>query len=149
MATRETLFGAAGITSENGVYKVRTAQDVDRVKVWAKEGKENIRLVALPEQMTKIEAVKFLLNHPDFQDEIGQNAVADYLAKTAPKAPKVAKVKEVKVVAVKTEKAPKKAKKSTGEDAALAEARAVARELGLLETVGADIVDNDDDDLPY
>ena len=67
MAT-DKLFNVVGVSKLNGDYKVRFATDIMRIKVLAKHGHEDIRLVELDTAMTKYDAVKSIQSMDDFQD---------------------------------------------------------------------------------
>jgi hypothetical protein len=57
----DKLFTVAGTSNLNGVVKFRFANDLKgRIKVLAKNGHTDIRLIALPEAMTKEAAIAFL-----------------------------------------------------------------------------------------
>jgi hypothetical protein len=57
----DKLFTVAGTSNLNGVVKFRFANDLKgRVKVLAKNGHTDIRLIELPEAMTKKAAMAFL-----------------------------------------------------------------------------------------
>ena len=122
MAT-DKLFTVVGVSKLAGEYKVRFANDVMRVKVLAKHGHEDIRLVELDAPTTKYEGIKQLQSMDEFQDSAAQSAIAEYLEDKAPKAAKAPKVKAV--AAPKAKAAPKNTKASR-EAEALAQARAVA-----------------------
>lgn len=92
MAT-DKLFTVAGISTLNGVTKVRFANDIMRIKVLAKSGHEDIRLVDLEGEFTKLDAAKALLTVAEFGDALAQSTITDYIAENTP-----------------TEKAPRKAK---------------------------------------
>jgi hypothetical protein len=95
----EKTFTVAGVSDLNGVYKLRVANSTDRVKVLMRNGHTDIRLIQLPDAMTKLEAVNYLmsLEHDEqlliededtallFSDIEAQQAFADFLGKTAPK----------------------------------------------------------------
>ena len=104
MAT-DKLFTVVGVSKLAGEYKVRFANDVMRVKVLAKHGHEDIRLVELDEAVTKYEAVQAIQAHDEFMDAAAQSAIAEYLEDKAPKAPKAKSGP-----AVSKAKAPAKAK---------------------------------------
>jgi hypothetical protein len=111
MATDKT-FSVAGISSLNGEYKVRFANDMMRIKVLAKSGHEDIRLADLEGSFTKLEAATILLTEDEFGDAVAQATITEYIAENTPKtlptpmpapapvaAPKVAtKSKAAKVV---------------------------------------------------
>jgi hypothetical protein len=89
-------FKVAGVTTHNGNSKVRFTDDmVRRVKQFSKGGATRIDLVELPSEMTKIEALKFLQAHADFQTAGDQALISDSLADRE-KAPKSVKVKVTK-----------------------------------------------------
>ena len=57
----EKLFTVAGTAAQNGITKVRFANDlVSRVKTLDKNGCTEINLVELPEPMTKLQALRYL-----------------------------------------------------------------------------------------
>jgi hypothetical protein len=57
----DKLFTVAGTSNLNGVVKFRFANDLKgRIKVLAKNGHTDIRLIELPEAMTKESAIAFL-----------------------------------------------------------------------------------------
>ena len=115
--TAEKTFTVAGVSCLKGEYKVRHANNLDRVKVLQANDHEDIRLIELGSAMTKLDAVKYLLNLPnlkDWKDKEGngidpalltyftdinaQQAFDDFLSAKAPKPPKPAKApKEPKV----------------------------------------------------
>lgn len=80
MAT-DKLFSVAGVSRQDGEMKIRFANDVMRVKVLAKNQHTDILLVELPNEMTKIEAAKFIGELDEFQGADAQTAIAEYLAK--------------------------------------------------------------------
>lgn len=127
MAT-DKMFKVFGISKLDGEYKVRFANDIMRIKVLAKHGHEDIRLVELDEATSKYEGIKAIQSMDDFQDAAAQSAIMEYLEEKAPKAAK-APAKAATKAATKAAKAPAKAKstKSSREADALAEARAVAK----------------------
>jgi len=95
MAT-DKQFTVVGISTFADGTKVRFANDVMRVKVLAKNGHTDINLIELPEAMLKVDAVKFMAQVPEFQNDLASQAIADYLDKND-KQPK-AKVEVKKAV---------------------------------------------------
>lgn len=97
----EQLFKVAGITTHNGNSKVRFTDDlIRRVKQFTKGGATRIDLMELPSAMTKLEALKFLQSHADYQSPDDQALIGDAVAdreKTSTKG-------EVKVKATKESK---------------------------------------------
>ena len=87
MATDKT-FKVFGVSKLDGEYKVRFANDIMRIKVLAKHGHEDIRLVELDEAVSKYEGITAIKTSPDFADAAAQAAIAEYLEEKAPKAPK-------------------------------------------------------------
>ena len=74
-------FKVAGITTHNGNTKVRFTDDmVRRIKQFTKGGASRIDLVELPSEMDKVEALKYLAAHADFQSPGDQATIADSLA---------------------------------------------------------------------
>jgi hypothetical protein len=73
------LYTVAGVSKQNGEYKVRFANDTMRIKVLAKHGHEDITLVELPEATSKLAAIKFIKTLDEFQGAAEQSAIADYL----------------------------------------------------------------------
>jgi hypothetical protein len=116
MAT-DKLYTVVGTSTLNGETKIRFANDTMRIKVLAKNGHTDINLVELPNEMTKVEAAKFLAALPEFEGAVEQEAIAEYLSKHD-KAPKVEVKKAVKkAVATKPAKAPKVTAPTVDEDA--------------------------------
>lgn len=73
-------FKVAGITTHGTSTKVRFTDDlVRRVKQFSKGGASRIDLMELPSEMTKIEALKFLQTHADFQSGDDQSVIGDAL----------------------------------------------------------------------
>lgn len=102
----DQTFKIAGITVHNGNAKVRFTDDmVRRIKQFSKGGATRVDFVELPTEMTKIEALKHLQAHADFQSAADQATLADSLAEKVKEASKG----EVKV---RTPKAKAKAKPS-------------------------------------
>lgn len=105
MAT-DKLYTVAGTSTLNGETKARFANDTMRIKVLAKNGHTDITLVELPNEMTKVEAAKFLSSLDEFQAPEQQEAVSEYLTKHD-KQPK-ARVEVKKAVKAAVEKKPAK-----------------------------------------
>jgi hypothetical protein len=121
MATDKT-FSVCGVSTSTDGTKVRFANDTMRTKVLHKNGHTDIVLIELATDMTKLAAVEFIKDLPEFAGEDAQMAISEYMDKHAPKAPR-AKVerkpakteatvvtKPAKVKAAKTEAAPAKSK---------------------------------------
>jgi len=80
MANLTQVFTVAGIITHNGSTKVRFANDlVRRIKQFSKGGAPRIDLMELPSEMTKIEALRFLQSHADFQSPADQATISDSL----------------------------------------------------------------------
>lgn len=108
-------FKVAGITVHNGNAKVRFTDDmVRRIKQFTKGGATRCDFVELPSEMTKIEALKYLQAHDQFQSADDQALIADSITDRQKEASKG----EVKV------RAPRKAK---GEKPSLDSIKARAR----------------------
>ena len=95
----DKTFTVAGVsTSDKGEDKIRFANDPMRVKVLDKNGHTNITLVELPNAMSKEDAVAFLRNMSEFQNnDTAKNAFADWDDKLAPKPEKEPKAPKAKV----------------------------------------------------
>ena len=73
-------FTVVGITEHNGNVKVRFTDDmVRRVKQFSKGGATRIDFVELPNAMTKIEALKYMLTCKEFQSEDDQATIQETL----------------------------------------------------------------------
>jgi hypothetical protein len=98
MADNNQLFKVAGITTHNGNSKVRFTDDlIRRVKQFTKGGATRIDLIELPNAVTKLEALRYLAAHADFQGSNDQALISDCIADRE----KDAKKGEVKVKAAK------------------------------------------------
>lgn len=104
-------YSHAGVSRQNGEFKVRFCNDALRVKVLAKNGHKDIDIIELRNPMSKEDAVAYLLSI-DFANgnkevQAALDAAADKRGVNKPaKAPA-----KTKVTAKKAEKAP--AKKAT------------------------------------
>lgn len=94
----EQSFKVAGITTHGMSTKVRFTEDlVRRVKQFTKGGASRIDLVELPNEMTKIEALKYLATHSSFQSAEDQATIADAISDRTKESKKaVVKVKGTK-----------------------------------------------------
>lgn len=73
-------FTVVGITDHNGNIKVRFTDDmVRRVKQFSKGGATRIDFIELPNPMTKIEALKYMLTCTEFSSENDQATIQDTL----------------------------------------------------------------------
>ena len=73
-------FTVVGITEHNGNVKVRLTDDmVRRVKQFSKGGASRIDFIDLPNPMTKIEALKYMLTCKEFQSEDDQATIQETL----------------------------------------------------------------------
>jgi len=74
------LFTAVGITVHNGNAKVRFTDDmVRRIKQFNKGGATRCDFIELPSEMTKVEALEFMLEHERFQADADQALLSDTL----------------------------------------------------------------------
>jgi len=114
----DQTFKVAGITVHNGNAKVRFTDDmVRRIKQFSKGGATRVDFVELPSAMTKVEALKYLQAHADFQSDADQATIADTLAD---------KVKEASKGEVKVRAPKAKAKAKPSLDSIKARAKKVA-----------------------
>lgn len=75
------LFTSVGITVHNDNVKVRFTDDmVRRIKQFTKGGATRCDFIELPREMNKIEALQFMLEHPNFQSAEDQATISDTLA---------------------------------------------------------------------
>jgi hypothetical protein len=100
MATSKT-YTVAGVSTHKGVTKVRFANDfVNRIKILQKNDHTDIELLELDTEMTKEDICKMLMDHPKFQSEAAQGAIAEYVTRNvkaeAPKAKATPKAKAPK-----------------------------------------------------
>lgn len=80
MTNSSKTFKVAGITVHNGNAKVRFTDDmIRRIKQFTKGGASRCDFVELPSEMTKVEALKYLQAHSDFQSNEDQATLADAL----------------------------------------------------------------------
>jgi hypothetical protein len=99
MANSNQTFKVAGITIHNGNAKVRFTDDmVRRIKQFTKGGASRVDFIELPSEMTKVDALKYMSFHADFQSASDQATIADTLEDKTKEASKG----EVKVKASKT-----------------------------------------------
>lgn len=102
----DKLFSVAGVSTLDGETKARFANDVMRVKVLRKNGHQNIMLVELPREMTKLEAAEFIKTLPEFDSPEAQEAIDEAIGKRAPRVQRKPAVK----AAVTTKPATKEVK---------------------------------------
>ena len=73
-------FKVVGITVHNNEAKVRFTHDMARrVKQFSKGGAERIDFIELPNEMTKIDALKYMLTCKEFSSEDDQATIRDTL----------------------------------------------------------------------
>ena len=83
MATTKT-YSVVGTSTYKGTTKVRFANDyVTRFKVLIKNQHENIELLELDAEMTKVECLKVMMDHPKFQSEEQQSAIFEFVKRNA------------------------------------------------------------------
>lgn len=114
-------FKVAGITVHNGNAKVRFTDDmVRRIKQFTKGGATRADFVELPSEMTKVEALKYMLTLAEFASAGDQATINDSLADREKEASKgTVKVKVSKAKAKPSIDAIKaRAKKAVTETAA-------------------------------
>jgi len=104
-------FKVTGVSRSHGVFRVRFANDMSRIKVLMKTGNDNIELIEMPTAVSKAECVTFLkgtelYNRPEFKEAI-DTADAKYngtgtvrVTRKTKAAPNLA---DIKARAVKTE----------------------------------------------
>jgi len=101
----KNLFKVVGITVHNGNAKVRFTDDLARrVKQFTKGGATRCDFVELPSEMTKVDALRYMLTQSDFQSAADQATINDSIQDREKEAGK-GEVK-VKAKAVKTKAKP-------------------------------------------
>jgi hypothetical protein len=123
MATKDTLFTVAGITTHTGSTatgtvstrtKVRYGTDLIRLIKMLNNPKKiedqtlgiclapvRVDFVELPTGMVKEAALKFLLTHPEFQSAADQATIQEEIDARTPRTPRPKKEQVVKVKATK------------------------------------------------
>jgi hypothetical protein len=89
-------FSVVGITVHNGEAKVRFANDlIRRVKQFSKGGATRCDFVELPSEMTKVDALNYMLTLPEFASPADQATINEALEDraTATRAPRPVKAK--------------------------------------------------------
>lgn len=100
MATTKT-YSVAGVSTHKSVTKVRFANDfVNRIKILQKNDHTDIELLELDTEMSKEDICQMLMDHPKFQNEAAQGAIAEYVTRNV-KTSAVPSVKAPKAVAPK------------------------------------------------
>jgi len=94
----QKTFEVAGTSKLNGKTKVRFANDyVGRFKILVKNDHENIELIELGDKLTKQEICQVLLNHPKFQSEEQQSAIAEFVVRNVKAQPEQTDTTKVEV----------------------------------------------------
>jgi len=74
-------FKVVGITSLGDSTKVRFANDmIRRIKQFTKGGANRADFIELPNEMNKLDALKYMAAHRDFQNPNDQATIADCIA---------------------------------------------------------------------
>lgn len=77
----DQTFKVVGITVHGDSTKVRFTDDmVRRIKQFTKGGATRCDFIELPNEMTKLEALKYMATRPEYQSEADQATIADYIA---------------------------------------------------------------------
>lgn len=109
-------FKVAGITTHGDSTKVRFTSDlIRRVKQFSAGGATRVELVELPSEMTKLEAIQYLVSHELFQSPSDQATLQDAIQDRAPKAPKAPKAEKVVKAKPSLDSIKTRAKKKTTE----------------------------------
>ena len=150
MATNK-VYTVCGTSKHEGEFKVRFANDPLRVKVLNKHGHEDITLIELPNEMTKLEAVKFIKDLDEFKGKNEQAAIADYLDRKDEKPAKAKAVKAPKAANKdKPKPAPKKAAKPAPKKAkAKVETKVEAPTAVAAPEVTSSVESTTDEDAPF
>lgn len=79
------LYTVAGTSIKGGKTKIRFSRDLAvRTKTLIATGDTDINLIELPKEMTKLDAVRYLKAHVDFDQDHEQAAFAEFIAKNDP-----------------------------------------------------------------
>ena len=91
-------FKVVGITTHGDSTKVRFTDDmVRRIKQFTKGGATRCDFIELPNEMSKVEALKYMAAHADFQSPSDQATIADCITDREKEASKgTVKVKATK-----------------------------------------------------
>ena len=87
------LFTVVGVSTLNGVCKVRFANDPTRVKVLAHNGHTDIVMIQLDEPSTKLDAALFIQELEEFANPVAQQTIADFIDAESGTTPKRASKK--------------------------------------------------------
>ena len=87
------LFTVVGVSTLNGVCKVRFANDPTRVKVLAHNGHTDIVMIQLDEPSTKLDAALFIQELEEFSNPVAQQTIADFIDSESGTKPKRANKK--------------------------------------------------------
>lgn len=99
MAT-EKKFAVAGVSTLNGVTKIRFANDATRVKILAKNDHKDVELIDLPQSMTKGEIAQYMIELGFGKGNPAIEAAIAYVQKKNPVAKTVKKTTAAKAEAV-------------------------------------------------
>lgn len=87
-------FLYAGVACKRDVLKVRWANDEKRIAALVKDGQSDIRLVELPQPMSKLDSAKYISTLDPFQDAEAQYAILAFIKTEEAKLGKVSKVEK-------------------------------------------------------
>ena len=138
-------FTHAGVSKQNGEFKVRFCNDALRIKVLAKNGHKDIDIIELREPMEKADAVAYLIsiNFDNGNAEV-RAALEAGLEKRTPKVKTATAVKPAKAP-----KAAKTTKTTPSMDAIAARAKAVKAAPKSTVTKAQAAATADLEDAPY
>ena len=98
----ENLFSSVGITVHNGNAKVRFTDDmVRRIKQFTKGGATRCEFIELPNPMTKVEALNYMLSRPEFESDADQATINDALADRTPRTSKAKTAPSLEAIAAR------------------------------------------------
>lgn len=82
----DKLFTIAGVSDNGKVSKARFTNDIcRRVKVLAKRGHTRSDFVQLPQPMTKVDAIRYMMTLPEFSSPADQATLAEALETRLPR----------------------------------------------------------------
>ncbi len=66
---------AIGISIENGKYHLRSSANT-KIGVWLEPGTASFKMIKLPREMTKLDAIQYLKEQKEFKDKKSQSFLA-------------------------------------------------------------------------
>ena len=123
------LFTLAYVTSHPTLGTKLRFGNVDRTAILVREGHDPIRYVKLSDEpVTKQQLATLIKDHADFQDELAQTAIMEFIGKSAPKPAKETKAAATEPAAAEPAAAEPAAAEPAAAEPAAAEPAATEQE---------------------